>query len=333
MDQFLRRESTEIDERLEARHLQRAMEHVKGCTSILFIVVSAAMGSQAVAAVELLPATGFVRLHGESAGCPSTTSIERRLDQLLVHQDETPVDVDIVDLGARHEVRVLGRARAFDDPRRRCEERAATAAVFLALALGSRPQRASPVATITPPSLELHATPPVTTNRALGVELEATAALAVGAQGGELAGGGAVRLRLHARVLGATLGIGGDSPAMLTVGGTHARLVRVPVDMGVLARWSSGRHEVGGELGLYAAAVLLAGVDQIDPQQATRVEGGLRIAAHYRYWIWPRVAPVVGLDGLLSFRPTQLAIASLGTVGTTPRLWISAFFGVAVGLR
>jgi hypothetical protein len=82
------------------------------------------------------------------SGCPTATALAHELSRLhpALHADVDGggLRVDVADLGRRYEVRVGGRRRQLDDPRRRCGERATAAALAVTLLLAPPTLPAAP---------------------------------------------------------------------------------------------------------------------------------------------------------------------------------------------
>ena len=82
-----------------------------------------------------------VGLSGPEAGCPGVALLRRELPRALQRHElarpgaSAAIAVRVTDQGASYEVEVDGRRTRYHDPRRRCDERARSAAVFVALVL------------------------------------------------------------------------------------------------------------------------------------------------------------------------------------------------------
>ena len=236
--------------------------------------------------------------------------------------------LEISDEGARFAVAAAGQVRRFEDPPRRCEERARKAAVFAALAL-QPPQIAAPA----PPPPR----PPSPTDdvRAPSVEVEVAGLFANAALGptSTPTGGASAKLFVGGRFVGGVVGISALGPTTLSLGAVGARLLRVPVELAIRGRLFLRRVTLSVDLGLVLAAQITDGLDVAASVRQARLELGVAGTARVEYWPSRRLAPffAFSIEGVPA--PYDLDLPGVGVVGRTPRLWLGAALGLAVRLR
>ena len=304
--------------------------------------------------------------------CPAAPSVARALERLhprLRADAADGVRVEVVDRGARYEVRAGGATRVIEDAERRCGERATAAAVAVTLLLDppSAPPPDEPAGPLapreSPPAAALPATPPPARamatprppppasapstlavlaprrapRRPSRIDLELTGVLggapALGSAAPELTGGGALRLALGGRYVAATVGFAGLAPADATAANVAVRVVRIPFDAGVRLAIPLGRVEPGVDAGLAFAILQLSAPALTDATTSTRLDVGARIAPFLRIGLTARLALVFGLEMIVSFAPYDLVVDPNSTrIATTPRLWLAGGLGLAARL-
>jgi hypothetical protein len=228
----------------------------------------------------------------------------------------------------------MGATRRFSDPGRGCDERARTAAAFIALAVdppsfSPRPPSFAP----RPPSFG----PPHRLS-APHVSLEAGAMIdgAPGAasQGSVVSYGASLRASLEWRYLGVVVGVAGLSPTTLSQQSVQVRLTRVPFDLALRALLRRGRLELLGDLGVSLAILLVEGeAGAGTPLSGSRLDAGLRAGVGLRVFIGRYVAPFAMIQGTVLPRPYDLTVELRGNVGHTPIGWLGAVVGVAARPR
>jgi hypothetical protein len=277
------------------------------------------------------PAT--VHLVGDATGCPSPEAVAQEARGLLVRTrvavgDAPEGRLEIIDLGAQYRVVGLGLERQLSDAARRCDERARSVALYLALALEApfAPESSAPSAP--------RAAPPRAGWRRLAADLEAGAWLDATAEaGGAVSGGGVVRASLGVAPLRATLGAGALSPVVLTFARGAGQFTRIPLDVGLRGVYRRGRVELSADLGFAATVLLSEGVNLPVRTHSVRLDAGIRAAATVRVWLKERIAPFVTLQTTVSAKPIDVVLDPVGRVGTTPEWWLGAILGAAVRLH
>jgi hypothetical protein len=265
---------------------------------------------------------------GGDGACPDPAVVAADLGAL----SGAPIDggtpaakVRVRDLGDRYRVEGAGADRELADPARDCAERARAAAAVVLLALR-------------PPTVTLPPSSPLRTHPPLRLDLEGTATFtgAPRADGDAamLAGGASLRLALHARYVGLSLGAAALSPATMQIAMVDVRVWRAPFDLSLRGLLPLGRRVEGvGDLGVYLAVMHAAGAGLPITQSGTRLEPGVRLGLAMRAWILPRLALVAGVDALIAIQTTPLAVDSVGVIATTPRAWVGGHLGLAVRLH
>ena len=280
------------------------------------------------------PAVELVTTGGD---CPSLDELATALAQFLpgrpIRSARTgtgAILVEVTDLVSRYRVAVAGQERLFADEARRCEDRAQTAAVFVALILeppsaGDEPAPPAPALAVVAPS------PPP--RHRLFVDVEATGALRFSPPPGPgdtlLAGGASLRVSAGWRSLGLALGVSALTPSRISVdGGGAARLQRVPVDLDLrlLLRWRRVELLLDGGLQLTAAGV--RGEEVPGGTGTTVLDVGWRAALGVRVRGSARVWPLLALEASVVPGGTLLLIDAQ-VVGATPRWWLGLDAGVA----
>jgi hypothetical protein len=290
---------------------------------------------------------------GSVEACPSPSDVRTLLARLLPGrdvrlgaEDGDAVRVELIDEGFRSRVSLPGSERVFVDPQRRCAERARMAAVFVALILSARPPPSNEMPTEQAPDGETPFAavrrPKASVDRlALGSNLDVVgqldAASASGVQESLVAGGGTVRIDLGVRLrrwfVGMALSAGGRSPMQLRLATAVARLDRVPADLDLRATVRLSRVEIGADVGLSVATLVVAGEDLPEIQQSTRIEIGVRLAALLRIWITSWLGATLGVETVIVPAPYDLSVAPRGVVGRLPTAWVSGFMGLAVKIH
>jgi hypothetical protein len=191
-----------------------------------------------------------------------------------------------------------------------------------------------------PPTMAAPAEPPPPARPRVALprgELEMLAAVtgAPGAEGDSrlVAGGGALRGLARWSHVGVGLGIEGLSPTTIRFGAIGAHFDRVPLDLSARGLLSLARVDLFGDLGFALTLVHVTGVDLGAVQSGTRAEPGLRAGVGLRVWVHPRLALSVGLHGVVSFAPSEIAVDPLGVIGRTPFAWLAGTVGLAVRLH
>ena len=168
------------------------------------------------------------------------------------------------------------------------------------------------------------------------IDLELTAlvdgAPAAGSAASELSGGAAARLAVGGRQVAGTVGVAGLVPATATTSSVDVHVVRVPFDAGVRLVLPLGRVELGADVGLALAILQLSAPALSGATTNARLDVGARVAPWLRIAPTRRFAVVLGLQMVVSFAPYQLVVQGLGTIATTPRLWLGGGLGLAVRL-
>jgi hypothetical protein len=290
------------------------------------------------------PAQAHAEPEGASA-CPSLEAIERVWfgmtgRALPANTDALPFSV--VDEGSSFRVLLGGANRTFAEPRRRCDERARAAAVFIALALqqseATPSSAAKEVASAESPSLAVSAVakPQAARRFRLGAEIVGQVGGAAGHDG--TIGGGSVRLsgdyRRKSFVVGLAIGAGAASPLRLDFDRGAALIQRTPMTLDVRIGARRGRFEADAAVGLAVTVLRVSGADLPTTQTSERAEAGLHFEALARWWFAQRVAPQLDFEAVVVPTPYAVAVAPSGNVvGHLPTSWLGASLGVAVRIR
>ncbi len=285
-------------------------------------------------AVALLVLTGTARaappvawVVGEPGACPSPAALAAQLAPLLPRfrvvagePAEGDHEVRISDGGARYGVTVDGVERTENDEARRCDERARTAAVLVALALET-------------PSFGPPPVPPALPRRKAWVELEAAGLVEAGTSA-PLTGGAALRLSAGNDRIAGVLGVSGVAPGSWSfTGAESAQVTRVPIDAGLRATLRRGPVELAGDLGLSATVLKVSGTGFGATVDGRGVEWGLRAAGTFRLRAGPRLAPFVSVEALYAPAPHRLVIDPGDRTITLPYLWLGLLLGAAVRIQ
>jgi hypothetical protein len=297
---------------------------------------------------------------GSAGSCPSAALVAEELRELMpdvaldVSGDVTQSDVIVADRDGSFSVKVRGQRRRFRDKNRDCTERARHVAVFTVLivdplrvpinTVDRGEEEPEPEETAPPPERDPEPTPefppaiyvqPELPSRAATFDLSlgplAQVAVQSDQQATTQAGGLGLRLRYGGNVA-VTLGIAGLLPTSLHFENAEARALWVPMDLGLSLSQLVASWEVGVDLGLGAALLIVEGEALDETQQASRLELGGRVGAQVRYWASDRAGIYGGLSGLWFPKPYSLEVQNLGVVGRTPTGWIGGSLGAVIRL-
>lgn len=298
-------------------------------------------------------AEGATRLVVASGGsCPSAEDVSTELKLLLpeatleLSPDVVDSDVVVSDRGDGFTVKVRGQRRRFKDTKRDCTERARHVAVFTVLIVdplhvpaqasvaeeepepAEKPPEAPP-----PPPPPAPAAPPAEPAPPFDLSLGPVAQVALNgdAQSTTQAGGLGLRLR-YGRAIGVTLGLAGLLPSSLHFELAEARATWVPMDVGLSLSQRVNAWELGLDLGLGAALLLVEGQALDATQQASRLELGGRLGAQVRYWASPHAGICGGMFASYFPKPYSLQVEGLGVVGETPAAWLGGSLGAVIRL-
>jgi hypothetical protein len=297
-------------------------------------------------------ADGVTRLAVAAAGsCPSAEEISTELKRLLpeatleLRADNADSDVVVSDHGGAFTVSVRGQRRRFKDAERDCTERARHIAVFAVLVVDplhvpaqvsvaeeepETPEKPRPAAPPAPaPALPSAVEPGIPFDVSLGPV--AQVALDSDAQSATQAGGLGLRLR-YGRRIGVTLGLAGLLPSSMHYELAEARATWVPMDLGLALSQRVNAWELGLDLGLAAAVLLVEGQALDATQRAHRLELGGRLGAQVRYWASPHAGIYGGMFASYFPKPYSLQVEGLGVVGQTPAAWIGGSVGAVIRL-
>ncbi len=307
-----------------------------------------------LAAPAVCHAEGAPLLSVATAGsCPSAEEVSAELKLLLpeatLQSSPDVVDSDVVvsDRGAGFTVKVRGQRRRFKDVERDCTERARHVAVFTVLIVDPlhvpaqarvaeeepEPAEIPPVAPVPPPEPPPPPKPAAEPGASFDLSLGPVAQVALDsdARSTTQAGGLGVRLR-YGRALGVTLGLAGLLPSSLHYDLAQARATWVPMDVGLSFSQRMSAWELGLDLGLGAALLLVEGQALDATQQASRLELGGRLGAQVRYWASPHAGICGGMFASYFPKPYSLQVEGLGVVGQTPAAWIGGSLGALIRL-
>ncbi len=301
-------------------------------------------------------AEGSQHLSIATAGaCPSPEDITEELRQLMpdatldISPDVVDSDIIVSDRGAGFTVKVRGQRRRFRDAKRDCLERARHVAVFAVLVVDPlrvpsttvndaeeepEPAEKTEIVRLQPPAPRPTKAPEGGAKFDLSLGPLAQVALKQNADSATQAGGLGLRLR-YGESVGITLGLAGLLPSSLHYGLADARATWMPMDLGLSLSHRVSSWEVGMDVGVEGALLLVEGRVQASvdsTQQATRLEVGGRLGAQVRYWASEQAGICGGMFGTWFPRPYSLQVRGLGTVGETPTAWIGGSLGAAIRL-
>jgi hypothetical protein len=175
---------------------------------------------------------------------------------------------------------------------------------------------------------------PSSTARPSRIDLELVGlvdgAPALSSSASEVTGGASLRLAVGGRYVAGTLGFTGLAPATATSSSIAVDVVRVPFDVGLRLLLPVGRVEPAVDVGLALTVLQLTAPSLDGSATETRLDVGLRIAPMLRILLTSRLALVLGMQMIVSFAPYDLFVnGGLGTIATTPRLWLGGGAGLA----
>jgi hypothetical protein len=316
---------------------------------LVYFALALGLGVPAVARAE-----GPQHLSIATAGsCPSPEDITEELRQLMpdatldISPDVVDSDVIVSDRGAGFTVKVRGQRRRFRDTKRDCLERARHVAVFAVLIIDPlrvpsntvndaeeepEPAEKPVIVPIEPPLLR--PVPVAEHGAAFDLSLGPIAQVAIKQNASSAAQAGGLGLRLrYGQSVGITLGLAGMLPSSLHYELADARATWLPMDLGLSLSRRTSSWEVGMDVGVGGALLLLEGQAALTtPQRATRLEVGGRLGAQVRYWASEHAGICGGMFGSWFPKPYSLQILGAGTVGETPTAWIGGSLGAVIRL-
>ena len=295
-----------------------------------------------------------VHIDGDAVGCPSPEAVASALNDAFTRHradvlhslpsadggaESVGDTVRLEDRGGSYRVSVHDETREFSDPARQCENRARAASVFVALLLeppdlfvaeppAPPAPKPSPPPTPVLDAAHVHRRPRGRIELQLGGLLEGTPN-----SGGHWAGGAEARLSLGIRTVSFIVGLTGTSPITLDLPGTRARLTRIPIDVGVRGTLPLGQLELALDLGFVAGVALIEDLDLGTRSGGTRFDPGVRASLMFAAWVKNRIAPFIAFQTLVSFQSIPLSVETVGTVGSTPTVWLGAILGVKIRLH
>jgi len=281
-----------------------------------------------------------LQVGAEPGSCPSAELVVGELAPLLpatvlaVGGDAAgPNRAWIEDLGGTFRVVLPEAERTFEDEARDCAERARVAAVFAAL-------------TLDPPTFGAPATPQTPVPEPSPVRRSQTAETALrwdadfgvmpavapwsAAAGPVVAAAAAARVALGSNGIGASLGATVLGPVTLEYGAHEFRLISGLVDASALASYELGWARLTGELGPLLSIQWGRGENLPKNRASTRLNGGVRVGATFRFVPARRVGPYVGAAALLWPWPTRVEVEPVGEIGSLPAVWFGATAGLSV---
>jgi hypothetical protein len=268
----------------------------------------------------------------EVAGqCPSAEAVTAALASALgaAPPSNAAAAPKVTDLGARFSVSASGQAREYVDAARDCDERARAAAVFIALALNP-PLLPPPPAPPSAPAVQVAAPPPVPPSaRWLDVGV---AARGDGGSTGDAgtALGFELQVAAGARWLGVVATAGILSATEGQFSSVAVRQQRFPFSVAIQARRTVRQHlALTGAAGAALVPITLRAERIENPQSATRLDAGFRLAAGGLYRATPRLAVFVDFHAEIFPRAYEIDVDPIGDVGSTGRLWLGASIGLA----
>jgi hypothetical protein len=276
-----------------------------------------------------------------AGSCPTVADVASELRRIFPTSDVTtalepgaPNDVMLKEQSGGVTVDWSGSQRIFDDPGRRCPERARQIAVIVALMLDPLrlpavpPQAVPPVPAPVPVPVPL---PPPAAPARVALAVGPSLYLAPGQAGVPLAGGAGARL-IWGRDLSLSVGAALLSPATLHYAEADARELMLPLDAGVRFTQSVSHWEFGGEASLAAAPAYFRGQALSRSEAGFRCELGARLAVLASLWLTERVGLFASEGALFWPRPIALTVSRVGEVGHTPNAWLGTELGLVLKL-
>ncbi len=316
---------------------------------LVCFALALALGVPAVARAE-----GPQQLSIATAGtCPSPEDVTEELRQLMpdatldISPDVVDSDVIVSDRGTGFTVKVRGQRRRFRDTKRDCLERARHVAVFAVLIVDPlrvpsntvndaeeepEPAEKPEIVAIEPPPPRPAAPAEPGANFDLSLGPIAQVAIKQNAASAAQAGGLGLRLR-YGQNVGITLGLAGMLPSSLHYELADARATWLPMDLGLSLSRRSSSWEVGMDIGVEGALLLIEGQAALaSTRRATRLEVGGRLGAQVRYWASEHAGICGGMFGSWFPKPYSLQVLGVGAVGETPSAWIGGSLGAVIRL-
>jgi hypothetical protein len=266
-----------------------------------------------------------------SDACPRPDAVANALARMLPETrivgaaDDAPV-VTLVDLGDGFRVEVGGQARTVPDAKHECEERALTTAIFIAFVLdpptAPSPPSAPPVVAAPPPPAPRVLRPRLRPE----VELELSALFVIAPDETVLTGGGSARVFVGNRWLGGIAGVTALAPATFDVGTAGARLVRVPVDLGLRGRLKLKQVGLSVDAEAVVVPLFVAGTRVAQALSSHGEDVGGRVAASVQLRRWRRWAPFLAIEVVATSR--HLLVVESGPTRETPPVWLGLSLGV-----
>lgn len=255
--------------------------------------------------------------------CPRLGDVVTELGQVLAADAAATAASEIIlqDQGASWSIEVRGHQSSYADPSRDCRERARVAAVFAALAL--EPPDAGEVGA----QLAPRSAPPPPQAGSYALEIAPLFALATIAGGASavVGWGGQARVSRAGKPVGLSLGLEAATLSRMDLGSYGASITRAPVDLSVRLGKAFGPWALAGELGAYVAYLRVRGSGLLEDRVSTHADVGARVAVLAR--LRSRLAPFLSVQAEMSARRFDLAVDPSGTLGSAPRLWVSALAG------
>jgi hypothetical protein len=283
-------------------------------------------------------------LIGGSSTCPTPALVWQHVLPLVV--SPTLVDrirslggpaapVQIVDLGPSFRVTVGSHVREYTEETRDCAKRAQFAAVFLAIAAGADPA-ASPVAPPQKPVETVRAAAPsaqpLPPAARIGVDLGATAALALGAGGAMIAPGLTLRFRLAGRHVVPVAAVAVFGPFDGNVDGVGIRQWQLMVDLNLRsAARAVGRSRFYVEVGAALEVLLDRPTDLALARTQVSYAVGPRVGGRWLLATRGRWSPFVLLQGVWFPRAPELFALPAGDLGRASPWNVGVTIGAAWG--
>jgi hypothetical protein len=301
-----------------------------------------------------LPSSLWVNGEGVCPNAAAVAQVLARLHPDLSLAADGPV-AEVRDLGGAYEVRAGGESRRLDDPRRRCGERAAAAALAITLLLDPpvgppdeptpKVEEERPLPSRTIPSLvapqptralaepaRVTQAVPSRSRRPSRIELELAGVVdgapAIASSVDLVTGGGSLRLAVGGRYVAAVAGVSGLAPASARPASVEVTVARVPFDVGLRLVAPLGRVDLGGDLGLGLAILRIEAKNLVAAEASTRLDVGARAALWLRVWLTSRVALQLAGQLAVSFAPYDLVVQPADRIATTPWLWAGGALGI-----
>lgn len=271
--------------------------------------------------------------------CPNDGQLEQALAPLLEEDvvlvfEATPSTTrraSVSDDGEQYAIEIDGERRELSDLRRDCVERARVAAVFIALNMRAPAPEPKPEPEPEPEPEEPEQPEPPPLPPGFGALAFGLAEHSTDADRTAFGGGAGVfyvvapfRFELSAAI---TAPLELELTPSADVRG-RVELMRVPLALTASYLLRLGAVELGPAVGLALDVLHIEGQGVERPQTELRLGAGILLAAEAHLWLTPRIGLLTRAQMRAFPKAYRLAVDPEGTLGETPRVWLSGLLGV-----